>query len=356
MAGLHQFRAYARIMAVTAILNGLAIIAGCLLAGLHGAVAATIGMQAVTVAWLAMVTRTQLRVDAIRLVFRNTLIWGRRLLQFGLPFYMVGWLSVPATYYLQGSLVKHAGLEALGYLRAIVAVTALVSFVPSSASAAMVSMLTDTKSRNAQAFADKTMRNIKMVCIFGLLMAWLVNIALPWLVPALFGSAYRVAVTAASIALISSVLATVSGVIGNALFSAKRVDLICLSTFLQIGTFLLLGSALIPEYGLIGYLIADMVGYLTLVAISYWRSLGWLRHNAVQLQWLMRLLIPFSLLVAYTISHVVQDGAPSYINLFMGVVGLVFCCIWGHMAILDKEEHDAVYRLIGLAKMGSSDL
>src|SRR5262249_11808003 len=105
MAGLHQFTAYARIMAMTAILNGLAITSGCLLAGLHGAVAATIGMQVVTVAWLAIVTRKKLRVDAIRLVFRNTLTWGRRLLQFGFPFYMAGLLSVPATYYLQGSLV-----------------------------------------------------------------------------------------------------------------------------------------------------------------------------------------------------------------------------------------------------------
>jgi len=76
----------------------------------------------------------------------------------------------------------------------------------------------------------------------------------------------------------------------------------------------------------------------------------------VQLQWPIRLLIPFSLLVTSTISHVVQHGAPSSINLFVGVIGLALCCIWMYTAILDKEERDAVYGLIGLAKMGSSDL
>jgi hypothetical protein len=40
----------------------------------------------------------------------------------------------------------------------------------------------------------------------------------------------------------------------------------------------------------------------------------------------------------------------------VGVIGLALFCIWMYTAILDKEERDAIYRLIGLAKMGSSDL
>lgn len=347
MVGLHRFATYARIMVASAVLNAVAITVGALLAGLNGAVAAMIGTQALTVAWLARSLKTELHIESLQLTLRNFSSRASQLLKFGVPFYAAGLIAIPVIYYLQGLVVRHAGLEALGYLRVILALSAIVSFVPTSASAAMVSMLTRTRTENKSALADMVVRNVKMVLVFALLMAAVVTIVLPWLMPVLFGQQYIAATGAAGLALLTAVLTAVTGVIGNALFSAKRVDLVFLTTLVQMSVFSIAGILLVPDYGLIGYLSAELLGYLVLLAAVWLRSFHWLRVNSVQLAWLAKGLIPFSLLVAYSVKRISLNGVPSILESLIGVGGVVLVCIWGNAAILDNVERNAIRRWIG---------
>ena len=348
MVGLHRFSAYTRVMIVSALLTAITITVGVLFAGLNGAVVAMIGAQFLTVAWLAWALRAELRVESLQLVLHNFFSRAGQLLKFGFPFYAVGMISIPVVYYLQGLVVRYTSLEALGYLRAITALVSIVSFVPSSASAAMVSMLARTRIEDETALADKIMGNVKMVLVFALITATVVTIVLPWLLPAIFGQEYSAATGAASLALLTAVLAAVTSVIGNALFSVKRVDFIFLTTLVQMAVFGVGGILLIPEHGLIGYLTAELVGYLTLVVVTFWCSLRWFRRNAVQVAWLAKVIILFSLLVAYSAKVIIQHGAPSMFDGLIGVAALLIVCIWGYTAILDSAERNAVLRLIGL--------
>ena len=346
LAGLQRFTAYSKVMAVTALLQAVSITLGGLLGGLRGAVAASLCLQAVTVTLMARLVRDELHTETVRLAFDDAASWAAKLLTFGLPFHLAGLVSVPVTYYLQGALAKHAGLDALGYLRVVLSVTTIVSFVPASAATAMISMLTNVRMTRGGAFAADTMRSLKIVSLFSLLVAIIVNLALPWLMPGLFGQAYGQVTTAASIALVSSVLAATAGVIGNALFSARRLDLVFLSTVLQMLTFLLFGSLLIATHGLIGYLLADLFGYVALLIVTYGCSLRWLRQNVVATRWLPRILVPLLLLLTYAAVHIARGGTRSWSAVVIGTCAFIAVCVWGHNALLDEDERDAVYRFI----------
>lgn len=348
MAGLHRFTAYARIMVASAVINVVAITGGVLLAGLIGVVVAMISVQFITVVWLALGVKTGLRIESLQLTLRNFSSRVGQLLKFGFPFYAAGLISIPVIYYLQGLLVRHAGLEALGYLRVIMALAMIVSFIPTSASAAMVSMFVRTKSKDESALAEKIMRNVKMILLFALIIAAMVTIILPWLIPILFGQEYVAVIGAAGLAMVTAVMTAVVGVIGNALFSAKRVDLIFLTTLMQMTVFYVTGIILIPKYGLIGFLVAELLGCLALLVVASWRSIYWFRENAVQVTWMGKVLVPLFLLGAYSIKQVSYNGEPSISDSIIAITVLLLACIWGYTAILDNTERNVIRCWIGL--------
>ncbi|MBT6046586.1 MAG: oligosaccharide flippase family protein [Candidatus Scalindua sp.] len=348
MAGLHQFIDYARIMVVSAIFNVFAITGGAFYAGLSGAVVAMIGAQIFMVVWLSWGLKNVLHIESLQLTLRNFIAQSRLLLKFGFPFYAAGLVSIPVAYYLQGLVVQHAGLESLGYLRIIMALVVIVTFIPASAAAPMISMLTRTRMEDESTLADKIMRNVKLVFIIALVMATVVILVLPWLIPFLFGHEYVEATGAAALAMITAILMAVIGVIGNALFSAKRIDLIFFSTLIQAGVFFIAGVLLIPIYGLLGYLVAELIGLLVILVVVYYHSLSWLRMNAVQFSWLRKMLIPLALLTAYSINQVSYNGIPSINNSLVGFAGLIFICIWGYKVVLDNVERNVIRRWLGV--------
>lgn len=350
MAGLHRFVTYARIMVASAAISAVATILGVVLAGLSGAVGGMISAQALTVIWLAWTARVELRAESVQLSLRGFYSRSRLLLKFGLPFYAAGLLAIPATYYLQSLVARYGGLESLGYLRALSAITALVSFAPSSASGAMISMLTKTRTEDESALAGGVMRNAKMVLLFALITAGGVTILLPWLMPVLLGQQYVAAIGAAGIALLTSVLVALNGVIGNALFSAKRVNLVFLITLIQVVVFCTLGIILIPLHGLVGYLVAELISYLTLLGVVYWGSLDWFSRYKVHMAWVARAVVPFFLLAAYSGQHLIFSQVPSVLNGLIGAGGLLLVCLWGYVTILDNAERSAMRRIMRLTK------
>lgn len=345
LVGLHCFSEYARVMVASAVLSVAAISLGALAAGLTGAVAALIAVQAVTVGWLGIVMRAALRKENLRLAFRNTAAHTKSLLVFGFPFYVSGLISIPVVYVLQGMVVRHAGLEELGYLRAIMAFVAIVAFAPTSAAAAMISMFARTRAQEHGALAVRIVQNVRMILVFALLMAAGVMVLLPWLIPLLFGAQYMPALGAASVALVTAVLTAVSGVVSNALLSARKVVPLFAITALQAIIFLGFGSYFIPALGLTGYLTAELLGYLAALLVTLLATRPWLRANGVRLGRLIGAAPLFLILALYSVRLVALPGVPSPVEALAGFGILLLFLLWAYCAILEPGERDRVRRM-----------
>jgi O-antigen/teichoic acid export membrane protein len=325
-----------------------AIAAGALTAGLTGAVITFLMSQLLTALWLAWTVLTEMRAQSIGLRFHDVANRCKELVRIGFPFYAAGVVTIPVTYYMQGLLAEKGGLEALGQLRVIAALVMIVSFVPTSAAGPMISMLAETRRTSAASLPHNIMTNVKIMLLFGLVVAAVVTIALPWIVPVVFGSAYSEVIALGGIALASAVFAAVGSVMGNALFSVKRVDLVFATAVIQSGVFGAAGVLLIPEYGLAGYLVAELLGYAVLLVSGFISAVGWLARNAVPMNWLAKMVVPAVLLFVYVRLQSMAGG----VSVGMGALalaGLVATCLWGYWQILDSAERGAIRRVLGRA-------
>ncbi|MGX1308042.1 O-antigen/teichoic acid export membrane protein [Amorphus suaedae] len=346
LVGLHRFADYVRVMVASAVLSVAAISLGALAAGLTGAVAALLAVQAVTVGWLGIAMQSALRKENLSLAFHNTAARTKSLLVFGFPFYVSGLISIPVVYVLQGMVVRHAGLEELGYLRAIMAFVSIVAFAPTSAAAAMISMFARTRAQEGGALAARILQNVRMILVFSLLVAAAVMVLLPWLIPLLFGAQYMPALGAASVALVTAVLTAVNGVVSNALLSARKVMLLFGITALQAIVFLGFGSYFIPSYGLTGYLTAELFGYMTAMVVMLLIATPWLRRNGVRLGQLIGAVPLFLLLAAGSVRLVALPGSPSPVESFVGSCIVLLSLLWAYRVILDPAERDVVRQMV----------
>lgn len=349
MAGLQRFMKYGRIMIAHATVNMVSVAGAALAAGLYGAVCAMIAVQLASTLWLLRSTKAAMSEECLPVSMRNIAPRAMELMKLGLPFYAAAAIAVPVGYYLQGMLTVSGGLEALGQLRAIATIVAIVTFLPTSASGPMISMLSKTRTEAGDAFPERIVRNAKMVFVSALFAAAVIMLMLPWLMPAVFGSEYVAAVGPTGISLISAALTTVGAVIGNALFSSRRVDLVFLATVVNTGVFCAAGSLLIPSHGLIGYVVAELLGSSALLLAAVWFSLPWLRQHSIPLAWLWKALGPLALLVAYAIAQAVRAEPPALITAIAGAALFVFACGWTYRAILDDAERHALRRFVGRA-------
>ena len=348
LAGLEYFTSYAKVVAVMAVLQAaMATVCGVLF-GLTGAVFALILIQALTVAAMALVLRRALRVERVRIAFRNLSFWTRRLLSFGLPFHAAALAWIPVSYYLQGVLARQAGVDALGYLRAIVSVTTLVTFVPASLATTVGVML--SSSPHTGRFATDAMRTIKLVALFGVVVAPLVILILPWLIPALFGATYKPITGAAGIALTASVLASLSQAVEVALLSAQRPTLVLGLTLVRGLAFLATGRFFITRYGVAGYVIADLAGHAALLAVAYWQSHQWLRQHIVAREWLSKVLVLWVLLLVFSLNQS-QHDTRTVMDVVLGSAVVSAVCLWIYQAVLDRDERQALSRLFQMSTL-----
>jgi O-antigen/teichoic acid export membrane protein len=347
LAGLQRFVEYGRVMVLGSLGSAVCIATAAVAGGLFPAVVALVATQGVVAVWLADATRRALERSGIRFSWRRFGERARELVATGFPFYGAGLVSIPVTYYMQGLLTSSSGLHALGYLRVITALVMIVSFVPTSAAGPMISMLAQSRSEDESSMARNVMRNVKMMFVFGVLVASILTISLPWLVPSLFGVGYLPAAGAAGISLGSAVLAAVGAVIGNALFSARRVDLVFMTAIVQGGVFGAAGAWLIPAHGLLGYVIAELMGWSMLLFVSFVASRQWLSRHRVEAAWLIRMLLPVAVLLGYACVQAASDAPPSVVRAAVAFICLAGACVWGYRTILDRDERNALRRLAG---------
>ena len=287
LAGMHQFVAYSRLRVLSAVFALLCVSVGAYSFGIRGALAGMLGAQAVFVFMLARSTRGALYANRVLLRLGAVKQWVHRHLRLGFPFYAAGLISVPVALFLQGILSRHVGLKALGELRAITAVLALISFIPTAVSAAMVSLLTRSSTSNYLSFIQQSLLHIKYIWLLAVFSGLAVFIVLPMIVKLLFGEAYAGAVAPASYAILSTIIACVLGFVNNIIFSRRRTGLILVMTLCQFTVFASLAWILIPLMGLSGYFASEFVGYVAAFFFIYAKAVSWKRRHGIIVPWLV---------------------------------------------------------------------
>lgn len=277
LAGLHKFGRYAVVSAVGAALGLVLLLVGVWIGELKGAVTATIATQWLTTFGLAgaFLWRKAPRQHGDMSDIRRLTQACLEILRLGFPFYLAGLLSIPVYYVAQGALAQAQGLEAVGYLRIIVALTSIVTFVPASIAAATVSTLTSVRTDPAVGraqFGYLALLNLRVVWMFALIAALFIYSLMPAIVHILFGDAYRSAVAPARVAVLTAVLVTIVNAASHSYLAERRIGRIFWQVALQTAVFGICAALLIPAYGIIGYVSADLAAYaamcLAVVAIS----------------------------------------------------------------------------------------
>lgn len=338
LAGFHRFKEYAKVMILSSILKVLSASIASWLWGLTGALYALLIVQGFTTYFLWRQVVTALSLDEVILRFVHFGRSVRSLISTGLPFYGAGLLAIPVSYYLQGDLGRTIGLDALGQLRVIVSITAIISFLPTSIAAVMVSHLARESGTDYASFVEKTMANLKFVWISVLFSGVATFSIMPILIDMLFGGYYAGAAVPAAVALISAVLACVLGVVSNAALSRKRLQVTFLYSFLHAATFLAIGILVIPRMGLTGYFFAEGVGIGgALVFVWFW-SRKWRQRNDATPYWIL----PMGTLTLYAIFAFFSPvwlGHSSH-NWWIGLVGLIFFAVVIYHLVLDNLERE----------------
>jgi O-antigen/teichoic acid export membrane protein len=287
LVGLHQFVTYSWVMFFSAVISTLAVSIGAYFLGTSGALASMLVAQAVTVVLLARSARGALHAQDILLRFGAVKKWAYRHLRFGLPFYAAGLFSVPVALYLQGMLSRHSGLESLGELRVITAILSLISFIPTAASSAMISLLTRSSTNNYLSFVQQTLLHIKYIWIFAVFSGLGVFLVLPLIIKLLFGGSYMGVVVPMSYAIMSTIISCVLGFAGNIILARRRVGLLLAQTICQFSLFAGIASILIPKMGLRGYLVAELSGYVAAIVFIYFTAIPWKKRHVVSISWLV---------------------------------------------------------------------
>ncbi len=257
-AGLHTFRAYARILMIVSPLVAIATALTALVSGAFRVAFVAGAAQVVLGAALVMVAiRT---AHGMGLNIRPRL--GARpvtaILRVGLPFYLAGLIALPVDYLAQASLVRGHSVSALGDLRVVVAIIAVVSLLPGALNGPMISAFSRIHggARDIDALFSQTLRGVWTVALFGSLV---VGLAWPLLV-SLFGADYDDARTIGFIALIYAVGVCLRNVWSNRLLSSERQGLLVLVNSADAVVFAICALLLVPRFGLAGYLVAQASG------------------------------------------------------------------------------------------------
>jgi O-antigen/teichoic acid export membrane protein len=338
LAGLHRFNEYAKVMILVAVLNILSASAASWLWGLSGAIYASIFVQGIATYLLWHHTFIALRRDEIILKFQQLGGSFRTLIHTGFPFYVSGLLALPVYYYLQGVLGRDVGLDSLGHLRVIVSITAVITFLPTSIAAVMVSHLTRESGFDYSNFVQKTLANIKFIWIFVLLASAATFSVLPILIHLLFGDSYDGAITPASAALIASVLSCLLGVVNNVALSRKRMLITLQYMLIQAIVFLVFGIFLIARIGLTGYFFAEIASMGAALIFVWYFSRAWRRQNNTSQRWILPMVM-LTLIMALAFSSPTWLGHSNH-NWWIGLILLMLSVGVVYFFALDSWERN----------------
>jgi O-antigen/teichoic acid export membrane protein len=338
LAGMHEFKSYSWAMVLSAIFSFFATSVGAYIFGINGALSGMFLTQIFSVFLLVRLVRNSLHANKIILRLGSFKKWAYRLLSLGFPFYVAGLISVPITLYLQGMLSRQSGLEALGELRVIISILSLISFIPTAASSAMISLLTRSSTNDYFSFIQQALLHIKYIWLFAVFSGLGVFMILPFTVNLIFGETYMGVVTPASYAILTTIITCIIGFANNILFARRRVKLILAHTVFQMVAFVVVASTLIPKIGLIGYCAAELCGSFIAILFILFKTISWKKRHSVDIPWLLPVILLSIIdgLVLLILSYV---HAEEY-RILCGVLLITFSIFIVYHFVLTKQDRD----------------
>jgi O-antigen/teichoic acid export membrane protein len=268
-AGLHAFTAYARISVLTApVLAGLTII-GAYTAGAIGATIGLVAGHALAMVSLLLGLRKACHERNIKLVPRLNLHRMRRILGLGLPFYMAGLVSISVDYLVLALLVRGHGIATMGDLRVIIAITSIMSFLPTAVAGPMISALTQRHRESSRHFWQLLVWNSKAAWLLSMLVITSLGVLWDEIIHVAFGDAYVTVATCGYLALLGSSLLILLGIVNATLLSTKHTTALF---WLGAGTaavFICIAMVAVPQYGLRGYLVAQLISQLAALLLVF---------------------------------------------------------------------------------------
>lgn len=354
LAGVHQFGRYAVVTSLGALGGLVLLIGGIWIGELKGAVAAAIATQWLTMLGMAAVFISGRPRQAGKIIpgSRHLIAAGVGILQVGFPFYLAGLLSVPVYYVAQGALAQSSGLEAVGYLRVIQAITGIIVFIPASMAAATVSTLSavrsDPDSGNEQ-YGYLAFLNLRTVWIFGLFAALVTYSLLPAIMAILFGDMYRSAVAPARVAVLAAALTVIVNAASHGYFAERRVGRIFWQVVLQTTVFGILAALLIPGFGIMGYVTADLAGWaaawsaVVILAVHFRRDSGLSPRPLLVM--FAATMISFLLLLYLAMHAPADETVTQFVCLVLGAISALACWRWG-LEPAERERAKSVGRML----------
>jgi len=264
--GLQRVVQYSNAMIWNSLAGLALLVAGGIYYGLPGAALSFVIGQIISTISLALIVRRAMVEDGVAFQLDEVSKNIRLIISFGFPFYLSGLMMIPASYYAQGMLVALRGVEEAGGLRVVVAVTTLVSFIPTVTVPLVLNRLARASSESADVFSSTFSTLLRVNWAFAVIAGVLIALLVPLIIPVLFGSEYSRYSPAAILALLSSMFTSVLGVVASAVLSKGRMHLILAYTAFQAIVFTATASFLIPALGMAGYFVSEIFGYAAIMS------------------------------------------------------------------------------------------
>ena len=265
LAGFQKFSAYARLMILNAVLTLALSAGGMWIYGLGGALGGYGIAQAILAMSLGGAATRAMREQGVRIAYSRLSRAFASLMRLGGPFYLSGLVAVPVIFYLQGLLSRSAGIDALGLLRVIGTITAVVAFVPGSVAAVTTSTLTRVRAEQGASSSkvfDYAFLQLKVIWYLTTVMAMTLAVLTSVLIETLFGAEYEAAIEPGTVALFSTAVASTAAAAGSLLFAVQRSGVIFWQSLWQSLVLAGGGLLLIPTAGVLGYVGAELAGNL----------------------------------------------------------------------------------------------
>jgi O-antigen/teichoic acid export membrane protein len=266
LAALHQFRAYAMQSSIAAIFSNIIPLALAWEYGLSGAIWGLIVASIFRIIFSCAIVQPVLRKNHIHWKLDQFWQEAKSLLQFGLPYYLGNTLlgsivSLP----LLGLVSRHSGLDEVGYIRVAISMASLMGFIPAAIGPAVISHLSANSAQVAQAQEIK-LAHFRGIWSIVLVLNCGICLILPQIVIGLYGNEYKAAISLAWIHLWLTGLACISASLVQYLLADGKTGKIGISNSLSIVSTVIAAYVLIPRYGAVGYLVAQIAGQFLLIA------------------------------------------------------------------------------------------
>ncbi len=343
LVALHAFKSHTIRTSISSILGALVTL---LLTYPFGIAGALWGLTAAALiqfisGWC--LTIPILRQKEIWLRFDHFIAQSKRLLSFGLPFYLGNFLSAFVLLPLLGYVGKVGGLDQLGHLRVAQSLSQIVSFLPTAIAPVVVSILSATLVSDLDAYQRIKSLNLRCLWLLMLLSSLVICLNLDSIILLLFGVQYIEATILSKVMIWMVAINSLSGVFTQYMVSSGKTRGIAV---IQVSGLMITGLVsllTIQRYSALGFLMAQLVASVFTCVAYVKPALSGLKRDDQRMLWYLLWIslfaigltfLPFLIFTNFWIS--------SFLSLALGVFILSVSIYW----VYTKDERKTLMLVI----------